>query len=107
MSWFEQLRREALLAARASSKDDGNGGGGDLENKWVRDTLLSSSSPVNDVHVFATDRQVRFHLLALDIFFLLKLYTYVLPLCIKLYLKSGVFLLELLELEMAKNYPSF
>ena len=51
-------------------------GGGELDNKWVRDTLLSSSSPVNDVHVFATDRQVRFYLLAFDIFFLLKLYTF-------------------------------
>ena len=61
MSWFEQLRREVLLAARAraSPNDDGNGGGGgDLDNKWARDALLSSSSPVNDVHVFATDRQV-------------------------------------------------
>ena len=61
MSWFEQLRREVLLAARAraSHNDDGNGGGGgDLDNKWARDALFSSSSPVNDVHVFATDRQV-------------------------------------------------
>ena len=60
MSWFEQLRREVLLAAKASANNDGNGiGGGDLDNKWARDALLSSSSPVNDVHVFATDRQVR------------------------------------------------
>ena len=59
MSWFEELRREALLAARAfSNNDGGKGGAGDHDNKWARDGLLSSSSPVNDVHVFATDRQV-------------------------------------------------
>ena len=63
MSWFEQLRREALLATRASPNNyGGNGGAGDHDNKWARDGLLSSSSPVNDVHVFATDRQVFNHL---------------------------------------------
>ena len=49
MSWFEQLRREALHDAAP------DGGGGD-EHKWARH-VLASSSPVSDVHVFATPRQ--------------------------------------------------
>jgi hypothetical protein len=48
MSWLEELRREALSSC---SEDDS-------VTDWIR-FVLASSSPVRDVHVFATKHQGR------------------------------------------------
>ena len=59
MSWFEQLRLEALSSAASAAENAGaSSAGEDAKTKqWLRFNVLSSSSPVRDVHVFATANQ--------------------------------------------------